>query len=260
MGKRENNQHLLHSPDREGLAVEQMLRMLPQVCPAWYDSIDLDADRHWALLKPTFREPEAEIDVILGRMASLADSSGAVKPVWPPSTDYLVAIEAKCLPRSWDDLKPWASAVSAKSNLTQQLKRDIELGFSCVGAMHVIATTPDTGSFGGAMHAASRIGNHFLMEAERQADEDVEGLSVGHCVLSVGEVSWKPCHQSGVLLLLKLKTAPQIGFASATIRDQVDSFLSKTPKPHYWRALYLRDRNGGWGQIDDLIAPLCSQS
>jgi hypothetical protein len=50
-------------------------------------------------------------------------------------------------------MKPWASAVSAKSNLTQQLKRDIELGFSCVGAMHVIATTPDTGSFGGAMHA-----------------------------------------------------------------------------------------------------------
>src|SRR5258708_39967217 len=85
MGTSENNQHLLHSPDREGLAVEQMLRMLPQVCPAWYDSIDLDADRHWALLKPTFREPEAEIDVILGRMASLADSSGAMKPVWPPS-------------------------------------------------------------------------------------------------------------------------------------------------------------------------------
>jgi hypothetical protein len=109
------------------------------------------------------------------------------------------------------------------------------------------------------MHAASRIGNHFLMEAERQADEDVEGLAVGHSVLSVGEVSWKPCHQSGALLLLKLKTAPQIGFASPTIRDQVDSFLSKTPKPRYWRALY-RDRNGGWRQIDDLFAPLCSQS
>jgi len=61
MGTSENNQHLLHSPDREGLAVEQMLCMLPQVCPAWYDSIDLDADRHWALLKPTFRGPEAEI-------------------------------------------------------------------------------------------------------------------------------------------------------------------------------------------------------
>ena len=237
-----------------------MVRMLPQVCPAWYDSIDLDADRHWALLKPTFREPEAEIDVILGRMASLADSSGAMKPVWPPSTDYLVAIEAKCLPRSWDDMKPWASAVSAKSNLTQQLKRDIELGFSCVGAMHVIATTPDTGSFGGAMHASSRIGNHFLMEAERQADEDVEGLPVGHCVLSLGEVSWKSHHQSGALLLLTLKTAPQIGFGAAIVRDQVDAILSKTSKPRYWRPIYASDERGAWRELDDLFAPLCSQS
>jgi hypothetical protein len=135
MDTAQNIQHLLHSSEREALAVEQMLRMLPQICPAWHDSLGLDANRHWALVKPvlkipTCRETEAEIDVILGRMASLVDNLGAMKPIWPPSTDYLIAIEAKCLPRSWDDMEPWA-VVPAKSNLTQQLKRDIELGFSC---------------------------------------------------------------------------------------------------------------------------------
>lgn len=260
----ENIEHLLHSFEREGLAVEQMLRMLPQICPAWHDSLDLDANCHWALVKPVFRtpacrEPEAEIDVILGRMASLVDNSGVVKPVWPPSTDYLVGIEAKCLPRSWDDMEPWA-AVLAKSNLTKQLRRDIELGFSCVGALHVIATPPDAGSFRGAMQAAGSLGKHFLIEAERQADEDVEGLPVGHCVLSLGEVSWKPHHQSGALLLLKLKTAPQIGFGAAIVRDQVDAILSKTSKPRYWRPIYAPDERGTWRELDDLFAPLCSQS
>ena len=60
------------------------------------------------------------------------------------------------------------------------------------------------------MHAASRIGNHFLMEAERQADEDVEGLAVGHCVFSVGEVSWKPCISQALFCLLS-ETAPRLG-------------------------------------------------
>jgi hypothetical protein len=264
MGTSENVQHLLHSSEREALAVEQMLRMLPQICPAWHDSLDLDSNRHWALVKPVFktptcREPEAEIDVILGRMASLVDSSGAMKPIWPPSTDYLVAIEAKCLAKNWDDIESWA-VVPAKSNLTQQLKRDIELGFSCVSALHVIATPPDAGSFAGAMDTANRFGNHFLLEAERQANTDVEGLAVGHCVFSVGEVSWKPSHQAGALLLLKLKTAPQIEFAAPIIRNQVDSILSKTPTPRYWRPLYAADETGAWRELDDLFAPLCSQS
>jgi hypothetical protein len=87
------------------------------------------------------------------------------------------------------------------------------------------------------MQAASNFGKHFLIEAETQADEDVEGLPVGHCVLSLGEVSWKSHDQSGALLLLKLKAAPQIGFSAAIVRDQVDAILSKTSKPRYWRPI-----------------------
>jgi hypothetical protein len=110
------------------------------------------------------------------------------------------------------------------------------------------------------MDTANWFGNHFLLEAERQANTDVEGLAVGHCVFSVGEVSWKPSHQAGALLLLKLKTAPQIEFAAPIIRNQVDSILSKTPTPRYWRPLYAADETGAWRELDDLFAPLCSQS
>jgi hypothetical protein len=230
--------------------------MLPQACPEWYDSIDLDADRHWALVRPILSAPtprrpraEAEIDIILGRMASLVDSSGVTAPIWPPSTNYIVAIEAKCLPKSREDMEPWASTVPRTSELTQQLKRNIRLGFSRVGALHTIATTPDAGSFGGAMHAANSIGNHFLMEAEQEADEDADGLPVGHCVLSIGEVSWRHYHQSGAISVRKMKTAPLIGLAAPAIQDQLDAILRNVPRPLYMRAIYVRGSGGIWKDV-----------
>jgi len=260
----ESSEHLFYLENREGLAVEQMLQMLPQICPAWYDSLGLDADCHWALVRPilstpTPRKPKAktEIDVILGRIASLVDFGGAMTAIWPPPTDYLVAIEAKCPKKSWDDMAPWASPVSRKSELMQQLKRNIDLGFSRVGALHVFATSPDAESFGGAMHTASSIGDHFLTEAEREADEDVVSLPIGHCVLSVGEVPWRPYHQSGAVRLLKMRTAPLIGLAAPAIRDQVDSILRRTPRPRCWRAVYVQDSGDSWGQLDDLFAVPC---
>jgi hypothetical protein len=258
-----NVKHLLHLPNREDVAVEDMLRMVPQVCPQWYDAIGLDVGFHWALVRPILRtpvpqKPYAEIDAILGSMAALADSSGTMKVIWPPPTDYLVAIEAKCPPLVWDDAEPWASAVAPKSNLEQQLKRDIALGFSRVAALHVIAT-PSAETFGDAMHAASRLGDHFLPEAKRQVGDALDCLPVGHCIISVGEVAWKPWSQAGSLSLIRLRGAPDIGVVSSFVREQVDSILAKTTKPRYWRAVYVPDRKDSWVQLDDLFAPPCDR-
>jgi hypothetical protein len=252
--------HLLHLPNREDVAVEGVLRMLPQACPQWYESIGLDVDFHWALVRPILetpmlRERHAEIDAILGSMAALADSSGVMNVIWPPPTDFLVAVEAKCPPVRWEDTEPWATAVPQKSNLAHQLRRDINLGFSRVAALHVIAT-PHAASFGSALHAASKLGDHFLPEAERQVGDDPDSLLVGHCVLSVGEVEWKPWDQAGSFSLMRMRPAPQIGMGSPVIREQVDSILSKSPKPLHWRAVYVQDRNEDWKQLDDLFAPL----
>jgi hypothetical protein len=251
-------------PNREDIAVERILRMLPLACPKWYASVGLDVNSHWALVRPTLmtpmlREPQAEVDVILGRMARLADSSGAVQAIWPPPTDYLVAVEAKCPPVSWDDTEPWANSTPSKSNLEQQLKRDIKLGFSRVAALHVIAT-PYAEDFWSAIQAASELGNHFLPEAERQVANDVDSLRVGHCILSVGEVWSKSWHQAGTLSVLRMNPAPQIGSGLPVIREQVDSFLRECPQPRCWRAVYLRDGKEGWKQLDDLFAPLVERN
>src|ERR1700719_2860347 len=93
--------HLLDLQNREHVAIDGLLRSLPITCPAWYDSLGLDAFSHWALLRPvltTARKREAEVDAILGRMAPIVDAFGTMQPIWPPPTDYLVAVEAKCPP------------------------------------------------------------------------------------------------------------------------------------------------------------------
>jgi hypothetical protein len=235
--------------------------MLPQACPQWYESIGLDADFHWGLVRPVLktpmlREPHAEIDAILGSTAALVDGSGAMRVIWPPPTDHLVAIEAKCPPARWEDTESWASGVPPKSKLEHQLKRDINLGFSRVAALHVIAT-PHAESFGSAMRAASTLGDHFLPEAERQVGDDIDCLPVGHCVLSVGEVEWKPWDQAGSFSLIRVRPAPQVGFGSPAIREQIDSILSRCPEPLHWGAIYVRDGKKDWTQLNDLFARPC---
>ena len=66
------------------------------------------------------------------------------------------------MPVSWTDTEEWANLKSKKSKLTQQLKRDLVLGFSRVSAMHVIAT-PSAETFQSAMSASDRLGSHVLL-------------------------------------------------------------------------------------------------
>jgi hypothetical protein len=204
--------HLFRRQDRENLSVKHLVCMFPQFCPEWYQSVGIDADYHWALLRHEFRtsdprKPWAEVDIVMGHMVRLADIYGKVRPVWPPPTDYLVAVEAKCPKISQHDIEPWASPVSRTSELRKQLRTDIKLGFSRVSALHVIATPPDTESFGGAMHTANATGDYFLSRAEREVGEDLLS-QVGHCVLSCGEVSWRPYLESGAISRLKIQDAP----------------------------------------------------
>ncbi len=61
-------------------------------------------------------------------------------------------------------------------------------GFSRVAALHVIAIPGKGEDFWGAIRTTSQLGDHALPEAERQVIEEVGRLSVGHCILSIGEV------------------------------------------------------------------------
>ena len=70
------DRHLIGIPNREDIAVERLLVLLPFLHPACYKSIVIDHDSHWALVRPLLQEPmadlrQAEIDIVLGRMRVL---------------------------------------------------------------------------------------------------------------------------------------------------------------------------------------------
>jgi hypothetical protein len=167
------NRHLEDVPNREDVAVERLLDLLPLLHPAWYQSLGLDPASHWALVRPLLktpmlRQPEAEIDIIFGRMIMLAERDGKPKAVWPPSTDYLVAVEAKCQFVKSEDLESESNTVQPKTNLRRQLERNLDLGFQRVAALHIIAAQPSDG-YWGVMRAASILGDQYLPIANGHA-------------------------------------------------------------------------------------------
>jgi hypothetical protein len=234
--------------DKEDVAVERFLNLLPAMVPVWYQSIGIDPHFHWALVRPVLdtpmlRTPQVEIDVIFGRMITLADSLGSPSIIWPPPTDYMVAVEAKCPPVTWEDTEPWARAVLPKSNLRQQLERNLELRFSRVAALHIIATPPSD-EYRSALRTADILGRHAVPEAERQIQELTRDLPVGHCILSVGGISWKHEGLSGAMMPIKVIEAPLVGNGLDAVRIQIDAFLTACPPPYFGNAIYVREKSG----------------
>ena len=118
--------HLADAAQREDLAVERLLDLMPFAYPRWYDSLGIDQASHWALVRPllktpAFRQPEAEIDIILGPMKAVLDSHANTRPVWPPAVYYLVAVEAKCPLVKGEDTQSWGNATEAKTALSRNL-------------------------------------------------------------------------------------------------------------------------------------------
>jgi hypothetical protein len=214
--------------------------------PQWYRSVGIDPDSHWALVRPTFRtamirQPEVEVDVVLGRMVTLFDGTGPQQIVWPPPTDYVVAVEGKCAPVRWEDTEPWARATQPKSNLRDQLKRDLTLGFSRVAALHIIATPPSD-NYWDVLRTAHQLGMHFLPIAERQIATLVNELPIGHAVLSMAGVRWKDEGLSGTIAPMKITPAPLVGHGLVQqVREQIDGYLNACQKPVTARAVFVRE-------------------
>jgi hypothetical protein len=246
--------HLCDQSDREDVAVEFLLDLLPLIYPEWYESIGIDPNWHWALVRPILRTPmlrqsQAEIDIIFGRMSTIMTSSGVAKVVWPPPTDFTVAVEAKCPVVKWEDMESWAAAATPKSNLRQQLERDIALGFHRVAALHVVATPPSNG-FWDAIRTADTLSTYFLPCAERQISALTGELPVGHTILSIAGLAWKHERMSAVTMPRKIVPAPVAGTGPVkAVRDQVESVLENCAEPTVGRAIFVR-RASGWQQLD----------
>jgi hypothetical protein len=245
--------HLFEMGDRENRAVDELLPMLAVVRPEWYTSLGINETYHWAVIRAelkTSNMQDGEVDVIMGNTPCL-QISGAPRPIWPPPTDYLVAVEAKCIKKKSATVEPWEYPVARKHDLPKQLERDIKkLGFSRVLALHVF-TMPSTHSFGNAMETADTIASRFLMEAEREVRSAIDESLVGHGVLGIGEVSYRSYSQSGAVHVSKMKQAPYLGEPGPALQSQVNSILRELPNPLYWPALF-RQVNGRakcWGQL-----------
>lgn len=248
------DRHLIGIPNREDIAVERLLGLLPFLHPAWYESLGIDHHSHWALVRPLLQKPmadlrQAEIDIVLGRMKVLADENGHAKFVWPPPTDYLVAVEAKCQVVTWEDTESWASAVTPKINLRQQLERNLDLGFHRVAALHVVAAPPSE-DYWGVMRAARALGNYYLPIANGHLLDLVGKLSVGHAVLAMAGVSWKHEGDSGTVLPMKIIPSPLSGMGlQETALLQIQQFLATCPAPRNSRAVFVRNK-GQWLPLD----------
>ena len=246
--------HLSGIPNREDVAVERLLGLLPFLHPAWYESIGIDHNSHWALVRPLLHEPmanlrQAEIDIVLGRMTVLTDENGQATPVWPPPTDYLVAVEAKCQAVTWEDREPWAGAVTPKINLREQLERNLDLGFHRVAALHVVAAPPSD-DYWGVMNAALALGKYYLPIANGHLLDLVGKLSVGHAVLAIAGVSWKHEGDSGTVLPMKIVPSPLAGMGlKETALSQIQQFLAACPAPRKSRAAFVRSK-GQWLPLD----------
>ena len=237
--------HLADTAKREDVAVERLLDLLPFAYPSWYVSLGIDQASHWALVRPllktpSFRQPEAEIDIILGPMKAVLDSHENARPVWPPSADYLVAVEAKCSLVKGEDTQSWGNATEAKTNLRQQLERNLDLGFHRVSALHVVATQPSD-DYWEMMRVGHALGKYYLPIANGHLLDLIGDLPVGHVVLTMASIKGKHEGLSGGLAPMKMNPAPLSGAGLKEFaRIQIEAFLAACPPPSSFRAVYIR--------------------
>jgi hypothetical protein len=226
--------HLADTAKREDVA-----DLLPFAYPSWYDSLGIDQASHWALVRPllktpSFRQPEAEIDIILGPMKAVLDSHGNARPVWPhPRTIWW---QSKQSAHSSKGRTPSPGEMQQK----RQLERNLDLGFHRVSALHVVATQPSD-DYWGMMRVGQALGKYYLPIANGHLLDLIGDLPVGHAVLTMASIKGKHEGLSGGLAPMKMNPAPLSGAGLKEFaRMQIERFLAACPPPSSFRAVYIR--------------------
>jgi len=189
----------------------------------WLLSFGIHPIHHWCLVRPVLagvhkKFPSIEVDIVLGNVGT---------PVWPPPVDYLVAVEAKCWARKWEDLEPWKRVQSPRTNLWDQVKRNRESGFSRVAGVDIVCTEPGNDYFS-ALAAASTLAGAEQHWLRREADKNDEA---GYAVFAFGAVSWKDESKSGAIGLIECRTAPVLDSPNQVLAEAVRGILTSCPQP-----------------------------
>lgn len=178
----------------------------------------------------------------------LAESSG-IK--WPPSTDYLVGIEAKCAyfhPLE-DTIKSPKSSEQEVNHIRSQIDRLLQMGFNKVALLDIIANFPESGIDGQAWLAAS---NTAITSKEKMSpilDERLpEDSPAGHWVWPTGSVIGGDESMRGAGSLIELRAARENPFLEGSsetqscrqeMEKQLNIILAKFPLPRRLQVIFI---------------------
>lgn len=221
--------YLVDIPERESEAIKRLLKLLPITTGCLFESLGLDPLFSWYLVEvrtnvhlgllPTdiyilagrlswsdpgaFRsilaeeiknEPNAPQSVHRTLTALKLAESGGIK--WPPLTDYLIGIEAKCAyldPNAneikEDTIKSTKKSSKKKVGIQKQVEKLLSFGFDKVALLDMIANPPASGIDGQAWITASSIATSSKDAMSRILRQRLPNNSVaGHWVWSIGSI------------------------------------------------------------------------
>jgi hypothetical protein len=176
-------------------------------------------------------DPSWHFDFAARKLADL----GGIK--WPPATDYLVGIEAKCaylLPHadsiSKDTIK--SQKLGKVHKIRKQIKSLLEMGFNKVALLDIIANPPASGPDGQAWLTALNIATRSEDEMSTVFSERLPANSpAGHWVWSIGSVIGGDESMRGAGAPVELRIAQenpflQVNFEIQSRRHEMERNLS----------------------------------
>jgi len=220
--------YLVDIPEREIEAVHRLLKM-PIIAEQFFWSLGVNPVFSWYLLQirkdRIVSSLPGDVDILAGKLSwkdpkefeSLVAAEAKDRPnidpswhfdfaarkladlggiKWPPATDYLVGIEAKCaylLPHansiSKDTIKSKKSSPGKVRKIRKQIENLLEMGFNKVALLDIIANPPASGPDGQAWLMALDIASTSEDEMSTVFSERLPANSpAGHWVWSIGSV------------------------------------------------------------------------
>ncbi len=257
--------YLVEIPEKEHEAIRRLLELMP-ISGGLFESLGLDPLFSWYLIEvrtdfhlgmlPT------DVDILAGRLnwkdtgafqSSLEEEikcnpnthpsininiaalklaeSGGIK--WPPLTDYLIGIEAKCAYLNPDADKITEDAIKSKKSskekvygIQKQVEKLLSFGFDKVALLDMIANPPASGIDGQAWITASSISTSSKDAMSRILKQRLpEDSLAGHWVWSIGSIIGGDETKRGAGAPIELQKASENKFLQAG--EEVDSNRKK---------------------------------
>jgi hypothetical protein len=179
-------------------------------------------------------------------------ATGGIK--WPPSTDWLVAVEAKCAYLSpqadriaLEHFKSTKTSAQAIRHTRAQVKDLVRLGFDRVALLDIIANPPVSGPDGQAWLAAADLADRSMRTVSQILERRLSQDSVaGHYLWSIGAVAGGDEGRRGAGSPVELKRArdnPFLSDSGARERREEGQQNLRTqfatlPKPLHLRTIF----------------------